>query len=84
MGGLGQGLAMKLVNNMLIQVNMVAVAEALVLGVKAGLDPRTIYEASDAGARSGRGSFTSGRPRERSSRASGGGCTMAVSCPLAR
>jgi 3-hydroxyisobutyrate dehydrogenase-like beta-hydroxyacid dehydrogenase len=43
-GGLGQGLAMKLVNNMLIQVNRVAVAEALVMGVKAGLDPRTIYE----------------------------------------
>jgi 3-hydroxyisobutyrate dehydrogenase len=43
-GGLGQGLAMKLVNNMLIQVNTVAVAEALVMGVKAGLDPRTIYE----------------------------------------
>jgi len=43
-GSLGQGLAMKLVNNMLVQVNMVAVAEALVLGVKAGLDPRTIYE----------------------------------------
>ncbi len=43
-GPLGQGLAMKLVNNMLIQVNRVAVAEALVLGVKAGLDPRTIYD----------------------------------------
>lgn len=43
-GGLGQGLAMKLVNNMLVQVNMVAVAEALVMGVKAGLDPRTIYD----------------------------------------
>jgi len=43
-GGLGQGLAMKLVNNMLVQVNMVAVAEALVLGVKAGLDPQKIYE----------------------------------------
>src|SRR5437879_10580457 len=43
-GGLGQGLAMKLVNNMLVQVNLVAVAEALVMGVKAGLDPRTIYE----------------------------------------
>ena len=43
-GALGQGLAMKLVNNMLIQVNRVAVAEALVLGVKAGLDPRTIYD----------------------------------------
>jgi 3-hydroxyisobutyrate dehydrogenase-like beta-hydroxyacid dehydrogenase len=43
-GPLGSGLAMKLVNNMLVQVNTVAVAEALVLGVKAGLDPRTIYE----------------------------------------
>jgi 3-hydroxyisobutyrate dehydrogenase len=44
MGGLGQGLAMKLVNNMLVQVNTVAVAEALVLGVKAGLDPQAIYD----------------------------------------
>ena len=43
-GGLGQGLAMKLVNNMLGQVARVAIAEALVMGVKAGLDPRTIYE----------------------------------------
>jgi 3-hydroxyisobutyrate dehydrogenase len=43
-GALGQGLAMKLVNNLLVQVNTVAVAEALVLGVKAGLDPRTIYD----------------------------------------
>ncbi len=43
-GGLGQGLAMKLVNNMLIQVNMVAISEALVMGVKAGLDPRTVYD----------------------------------------
>src|SRR6266404_9788879 len=43
-GPLGSGLAMKLVNNMLVQVNTVAVAEAMVLGVKAGLDPKTIYE----------------------------------------
>jgi len=43
-GPLGHGLAMKLVNNMLVQVNTVAVAEALVLGVKAGLDSKTIYE----------------------------------------
>jgi 3-hydroxyisobutyrate dehydrogenase-like beta-hydroxyacid dehydrogenase len=43
-GPLGNGLAMKLVNNMLVQVNTVAVAEALVLGVKAGLDPQAIYE----------------------------------------
>ncbi len=44
MGRLGQGLAMKLVNNMLVQVNTIAVAEALVLGVKAGLDPQAIYD----------------------------------------
>lgn len=43
-GPLGSGLAMKLVNNMLVQVNTVAVAEALVLGVKAGLDPQMIYD----------------------------------------
>jgi len=43
-GALGQGLAMKLVNNMLVQVNMVAVAEALVMGVKAGLDPQMIFD----------------------------------------
>jgi 3-hydroxyisobutyrate dehydrogenase len=43
-GDIGQGLAMKLINNMLGQVNMVAIAEALVLGVKAGLDPRMVYE----------------------------------------
>ena len=44
MGPLGSGLAMKLVNNMLVQVNTVAVAEALVLGVKAGLDPQAMYD----------------------------------------
>src|SRR5688572_11744335 len=43
-GGLGQGLAMKLVNNMLVHVNRVAVVEALMMGVKAGLDPQTIYD----------------------------------------
>ena len=43
-GAQGQGLAMKLVNNMLGQVATVAIAEALVFGVKAGLDPNKIYE----------------------------------------
>ncbi len=43
-GALGHGLAMKLVNNMLGQVATVAIAEALVFGVKAGLDPQKIYE----------------------------------------
>ena len=44
MGGIGQGLAMKLVNNMLIQVNTVAIAEAVVMGAKAGLDPKQMYD----------------------------------------
>ena len=35
---------MKLVNNMLVQVNTVAVAEAMVLAVKAGLDPKMVYD----------------------------------------
>jgi 3-hydroxyisobutyrate dehydrogenase-like beta-hydroxyacid dehydrogenase len=39
MGGLGSGLAMKLINNMLLQVQVVAIAEGMVLGTKAGLDP---------------------------------------------
>jgi 3-hydroxyisobutyrate dehydrogenase-like beta-hydroxyacid dehydrogenase len=43
-GALGHGLAMKLLNNMLGQIQTVAIAEALVFGVKAGLDPRKIYE----------------------------------------
>ncbi len=44
LGGIGQGTAVKLVNNMLMQVNAVAVAEAMALGVKAGIDPQTLYE----------------------------------------
>jgi 3-hydroxyisobutyrate dehydrogenase-like beta-hydroxyacid dehydrogenase len=43
-GALGTGMAMKLVNNMLIQVSTVGIAEAMVLGIKAGLDPQQIYD----------------------------------------
>ena len=43
-GNLGHGLAMKLINNMLGQIATVAIAEALVFGKKAGLDPRKIFE----------------------------------------
>ena len=43
-GALGHGLAMKLLNNMLGQIQTVAIAEALVFGVKAGLDPQKIYD----------------------------------------
>jgi 3-hydroxyisobutyrate dehydrogenase len=44
MGGIGKGLAMKLVNNMLGQTTNVLVAEALVFGAKAGLDPQAMVD----------------------------------------
>jgi 3-hydroxyisobutyrate dehydrogenase-like beta-hydroxyacid dehydrogenase len=43
-GAIGQGLAMKLINNMLFQVNRVLIMEAMALGAKAGLDPQQMYE----------------------------------------
>lgn len=43
-GTIGQGLALKLVNNMLIQTSTVAIAEAFVMGAKAGLDPQVMYD----------------------------------------
>jgi 3-hydroxyisobutyrate dehydrogenase-like beta-hydroxyacid dehydrogenase len=44
LGPIGQGLVMKLVNNMLAQVGRIAVIEALVVGAKAGLDPQTMVD----------------------------------------
>ena len=44
-GKIGQGMVVKLINNMLMQVNAVAVAEAAVLAVKAGLDLQVLYDA---------------------------------------
>lgn len=43
-GAIGQGLAMKLINNMLFQVNRILIIEGLALGAKAGLDPRQMFE----------------------------------------
>jgi 3-hydroxyisobutyrate dehydrogenase len=43
-GAIGQGCAMKMINNMLAQINRIVIAEALVLGAKAGLDPRQMVE----------------------------------------
>jgi 3-hydroxyisobutyrate dehydrogenase len=48
MGGIGQGLAMKLVNNMLGHITTIAAAEAMVLGAKAGLDPKQMFEVVSA------------------------------------
>ncbi|WP_371373208.1 NAD(P)-dependent oxidoreductase [Sporomusa aerivorans] len=43
-GGSGAGDSIKVVNNLLLGINMAAVAEALVLGVKSGLDPKVMLE----------------------------------------
>lgn len=43
-GDTGLGDAIKLVNNLLLGCSMAALAEALVLGAKCGLDPQTIYD----------------------------------------
>lgn len=43
-GATGQGVMMKLVNNMLAQAGRVLVVEAMVMGAKAGLDPEMMIE----------------------------------------
>jgi 3-hydroxyisobutyrate dehydrogenase-like beta-hydroxyacid dehydrogenase len=42
-GGIGQGAAMKLINNMLFQVARITIAEALVVGTKAGISPKQLF-----------------------------------------
>jgi len=49
-GAFGNGSRMKFVANLLVAINNVASAEAMVLGMKAGLDPRTIFEMISNGA----------------------------------
>lgn len=43
-GKVGDGDAVKIVNNLLLGVNMAAAAEAFVLGTKLGLDPKVLLE----------------------------------------
>jgi L-threonate 2-dehydrogenase len=49
-GEFGNGSRMKYVANLLVAINNVASAEAMVLGMKAGLDPRMIVDLVKAGA----------------------------------
>jgi len=49
-GEFGNGSRMKYVANLLVAINNVAAAEAMVLGMKAGLDPRQIFEMISNGA----------------------------------
>lgn len=44
-GGIGSGEVVKIINNMLLAICTTANAEALVLGVKAGIDPDTLVDA---------------------------------------
>jgi len=50
LGAFGNGSRMKYVANLLVAINNVASAEAMVLGMKAGLDPKLIYEMVTSGA----------------------------------
>ncbi len=43
-GALGAGQSLKLVNNMIYNINRLAMAEGLALGVKAGIDPETMVD----------------------------------------
>jgi 3-hydroxyisobutyrate dehydrogenase-like beta-hydroxyacid dehydrogenase len=43
-GGIGTGMTVKVVNNAISHVTMVAIAEAISVGVKAGIDPNVLYE----------------------------------------
>jgi putative dehydrogenase len=49
-GAFGNGSKMKYVANLLVAINNVASAEAMVLGMKAGLPPQVIYDLIQAGA----------------------------------
>jgi L-threonate 2-dehydrogenase len=49
-GTFGNGSRMKYVANLLVAINNVASAEAMVLGMKAGLDPKVIFEMISNGA----------------------------------
>jgi 3-hydroxyisobutyrate dehydrogenase-like beta-hydroxyacid dehydrogenase len=43
-GDIGQGCVMKMLNNMLTQINRIVIAEVLVLGKKAGVDPKLMFD----------------------------------------
>lgn len=49
LGAFGQGSKMKFVANLLVAINNVASAEAMVLGMKAGLDPQRIIDCVTTG-----------------------------------
>jgi 3-hydroxyisobutyrate dehydrogenase-like beta-hydroxyacid dehydrogenase len=50
LGEFGNGTRMKFIANLLVAVHNVVTAEAILLGVRSGLDPKTICEVAGAGA----------------------------------
>ncbi len=54
LGAFGNGMKMKFVANLLVAINNVASAEAMVLGIKAGLDPKVVFKMVTAGAANSR------------------------------
>jgi putative dehydrogenase len=50
LGAFGNGSKMKFVANLLVAIHNVSAAEAFVLGMKAGLDPKTIFKVAGDGA----------------------------------
>jgi 3-hydroxyisobutyrate dehydrogenase-like beta-hydroxyacid dehydrogenase len=50
LGAFGNGSRMKYVANLLVAIHNVASAEAMVLGLKAGLDPQTVFDMVTTGA----------------------------------
>lgn len=48
-GPVGSGSTTKLCNQIIVNLNIIAVSEALVLATKAGVDPRVVYEAIRGG-----------------------------------
>ena len=54
LGAFGNGMKMKFVANLLVAINNVASAEAMVLGMKAGLDPAQVFKLVQAGAANSR------------------------------
>jgi len=77
-GAFGNGTRMKFVANLLVAINNVATAEAMVLGMKAGLDPKQIFELITAGAANSR-IFELRGPMMAENRYDGDNVTMRIS-----
>jgi 3-hydroxyisobutyrate dehydrogenase-like beta-hydroxyacid dehydrogenase len=50
LGAFGNGMKMKFIANLLVAIHNVASAEAMVMGMKAGLDPQQVFDLISAGA----------------------------------